>query len=94
MENEALINEFMGLKACNCGCQGLINPNGDLILNFGFGNDWQSLMEIVTKISNIKRMNLQYTLEDICCNGWDDAEDIYNGIIGFIKEYNKTRYEK
>ena len=96
-ENNKLIAEFMG-------CNPIFKDKKEYQMvtheNMCYGanelqyhKDWNWLMEVVEKISNIKHWSLNATIDWLSesqnRDGIYTIQDMYESVVEFIKEYNK-----
>ena len=101
IENNTLIAEFMGGyqydKEDNFVTfdltDNMFSHDTILLKNLKFHSDWNWLMEVVDKISNIKHWCLNATIDWLSesqnRDGIYTIQDMYESVVEFIKEYNK-----
>lgn len=100
-ENNKLIAEFMGEYQYDQEdnfvtfdlTDNMFSHDTILLENLKFHYDWNWLMEVVEKISNIKHWSLNATIDWLSesqnRDGIYTIQDMYEAVVEFIKEYNK-----
>lgn len=100
-ETNTSISKYMGASIKTSaqmasGVGGIDRDSDEMWADFGGSNyikikdvdfhcSWNSLMQVVEKMAADKKQNLQYFLEDICSDGWDGLDDIYDGVTQYLK---------
>lgn len=53
-----------------------------------YHKSWDWLFSVIQKIADIHRWNLDHTLHTLSPY-WDNIDDVYEGVVTFIKTYNE-----
>ena len=66
------------------------NNRNKFRINLEYNYDWNELITVVEKISNINGYNLDYTLHSLYPY-WNSIDHVYEGVITFITNYNTQK---